>query len=171
MSELNKLREVTIQLVSLAIELKKTIVTVESCTGGLVESAITDQPGSSQCFSHGMVTYSDKAKSKLLGIDSHLIRDKGAVSRVIAESMARNALGDNNADFSLAITGIAGPTGGSIEKPIGTVWIAWGYYIDSNITVDTKDYCFKGDRNSIRIQSAIEALIELEKRMKKLHSV
>jgi nicotinamide-nucleotide amidase len=171
MGEINKLREVAIRLVSSAIQRKKIIVTVESCTGGLVASSITDIPGSSDCFSHGLVTYSDTAKNKLLGIDSSLIRHNGAVSKVIAESMAKNALDSNSVDFSVAITGIAGPTGGSLEKPIGTVWIAWGYYIDNDIAIDVQDYCFTGDRNAIRIQSAIEALKELEKRIKKLHSI
>jgi len=171
MGEINKLREVASQLVSSAIQRKKTIVTVESCTGGLVASSITDIPGSSHCFSHGLVTYSDTAKNKLLGIDSILIKDNGAVSKVIAKSMAKNALDDNSVDFSVAITGIAGPSGGSLDKPIGTVWIAWGYYIENDIVVDAQDYCFTGDRNAIRMQSAIEALKELEKSIKKLHSI
>jgi nicotinamide-nucleotide amidase len=113
------------------------------------------------------VTYSDAAKNTILGIDSVLIKDNGAVSKAVAECMAKKVLRGNVADISVAITGIAGPTGGSLEKPVGTVWLAWGYYVNNQIIVDTQDYCFNGDRNTIRFQSAIEALLGLEKRMKK----
>jgi|TARA_B110000263_G_scaffold145457_1_gene126158 nicotinamide-nucleotide amidase len=167
MNEKNKLHEVACQVVSLASQLKKIIVTAESCTGGLVATSITDIPGSSCCFSHGVVTYSDAAKNTILGIDSVLIKDNGAVSKAVAECMAKKVLRGNAADISVAITGIAGPTGGSLEKPVGTVWLAWGYYVNNQIIVDTQDYCFNGDRNTIRFQSAIEALLGLEKRMKK----
>ena len=171
MNKKDKLHEIADRVVSLASQLKKIIVTAESCTGGLVAKAITDIPGSSYCFSHGFVTYSDTAKSTLLGINSLLIKDNGAVSKIVAERMAKNTLRDNTVDISVAITGIAGPTGGTLEKPVGTVWLAWGYYIDNQIIIDTQHYCFNGDRNTIRFESAIEALIGLEKRMKKCNSV
>jgi nicotinamide-nucleotide amidase len=105
------------------IERGLTLATAESCTGGMIGQAITDVPGSSAFYLGGVVAYANSAKSGLLGVDPSLIEAHGAVSREVAEAMAsgaRNALG---ADVAVAVTGIAGPGGGSPEKPVGTVWI------------------------------------------------
>ncbi len=107
----------------LLIERKKTISTAESCTGGLIAKSLTDIAGSSACFIQGVVTYSNAAKTRLLGVPADLIARHGAVSRPVAEAMAVNCRRRSNSDYSLSITGIAGPTGGTPEKPVGLVYI------------------------------------------------
>lgn len=101
------------------------IATAESCTGGLMASYLTELPGSSAWFERGFVTYSNAAKIELLGVDEQLIQQHGAVSEPVAKAMALGAILHSTADISLAITGIAGPGGGSAEKPVGTVWLAF----------------------------------------------
>jgi nicotinamide-nucleotide amidase len=101
-----------------------TIATAESCTGGLVAAALTENPGSSEVVDRGFVTYSNAAKSELLGVDAALIERSGAVSEDVARAMAEGALRRSHATLSVAVTGIAGPGGGSVEKPVGLVWFA-----------------------------------------------
>ena len=101
------------------------IATAESCTGGLIAALLTELPGSSAWLERGFVTYSNLAKHEMLGVKPELIQTYGAVSKEVAEAMALGALAYSAANISLAVTGIAGPDGGSIEKPVGTVWIAW----------------------------------------------
>ncbi len=101
------------------------IATAESCTGGLIAAALTELAGSSSWFERGFITYSNLAKLELLGIDPKLIKDYGAVSEEVARAMVLGALKNSKADLALAVTGIAGPTGGTLEKPIGTVCFAW----------------------------------------------
>ncbi len=98
------------------------LVTAESCTGGMVAAAITDIDGSSAIFESGFVTYSNESKIELLKVDQQLIADFGAVSEEVASAMASGALTGSKADIAVSVTGIAGPTGGSVEKPVGTVW-------------------------------------------------
>lgn len=100
----------------------KTIATAESCTGGLISATLTSVPGSSAVFTHGFVTYANQAKTDVLGVDEHLIRDFGAVSREVAEAMAAGARSLSGADIAVSVTGIAGPGGGSAEKTVGLVW-------------------------------------------------
>lgn len=102
------------------------ITTAESCTGGLIASMITQVAGSSACFEAGFVTYSNQMKTALLGVPEHLLNQFGAVSQEVAIAMAQGALKSSSANLAIAVTGIAGPDGGSDEKPVGTVWIAWG---------------------------------------------
>ncbi|CDZ78540.1 Nicotinamide-nucleotide amidohydrolase PncC [Legionella massiliensis] len=104
---------------------KLKISTAESCTGGLIASLLTELPGSSSWFERGFVTYSNLAKVEMLDVDEGLINTRGAVSKEVAEAMALGALSHSAADLSLAVTGVAGPSGGSVEKPVGTVWLAW----------------------------------------------
>lgn len=134
---------------------KWTITTAESCTGGGVSQAITDVKGSSQWFSHGYVTYSNHAKGQLLGVPASLIEEYGAVSQQVVEAMATGALMGSQADISIAVSGIAGPDGGSPDKPVGTVWIAWA----TKNRVSSQCCLFSGDRKSIRNQS-VKASIE-----------
>ncbi|WP_419419023.1 CinA family protein [Legionella sp. D16C41] len=103
----------------------KTITTAESCTGGLLASLLTELPGSSSWFERGFVTYSNLSKHEMLGVDLTLIEKYGAVSSPVAQAMVQGALVQSNADVALAVTGIAGPTGGSLEKPVGTVYLAF----------------------------------------------
>jgi nicotinamide-nucleotide amidase len=144
------------------------LVTAESCTGGMVAASCTDWAGSSQWFERGMVTYSNEAKHELLGVDSALIETHGAVSEEVAREMALGALRHSRAQVSVAITGIAGPTGGSKSKPVGTVWFAWAVPSDAGPTlgaetafVRTQVCHFEGDRAAVRQASARQAVLGL----------
>ena len=130
------------------------ITTAESCTGGMIASSIVSIPGSSSIFNSSIVTYSNKAKAKFLKIPIELLNENGAVSKVIAEEMAKNVLKLMDAQMSIAVTGIAGPSGGTKDKPIGTVWICIGQ--KSNIL--SKKFLFIGNRLEIRQKTTIEAL-------------
>jgi len=133
---------------------KKTIAVAESCTGGTLAKLLTDIPGASRYFTHGWVTYSDSAKSCELGISADLIEKHGAVSDRVAQSMAQGARKNAGTDFAIGITGIAGPTGRSAQKPVGLVYIS----IDSNGGCETKRFIFPLDRTSIRVRAAQTAL-------------
>jgi nicotinamide-nucleotide amidase len=132
-----------------------TLATAESCTGGWVAQVITSCPNSSRWFERGFVTYSNEAKREMLGVDAGTLAQYGAVSEQTARSMAEGAIGHSCAKVALSITGIAGPTGGSDEKPVGTVWIAWAH--TNKDTVCTK-YAFSGSRREIREQAVAQAL-------------
>ena len=131
------------------------IATAESCTGGGVATAITRISGSAKWFDRGFVTYSNEAKREMLGVAQRSLRNHGAVSEVVAREMARGALARSPADVVVAVTGIAGPTGGSRSKPVGTVWFAWAGR--GNI-VQTRHFRFRGDRVAVRLQSVAVAL-------------
>jgi nicotinamide-nucleotide amidase len=118
----------------------------ESCTGGMIAAACTDLAGSSEWFERGFVTYANAAKTDLLGVDAALIEANGAVSEVVARAMAFGAVRHSRARVSVAVTGIAGPTGGSKDKPVGTVW--FGYMVDGRLTSETQR--FDGDRAAVR---------------------
>ncbi|MCX7624778.1 MAG: CinA family nicotinamide mononucleotide deamidase-related protein, partial [Candidatus Sumerlaeaceae bacterium] len=133
---------------------KATLVTAESCTGGLIAKLLTDIAGSSAFFLRGYVTYSNQAKVELLGVSSKTLEEKGAVSAETAEQMARGAKKAANADYALAVTGIAGPTGGSAEKPVGLTYIALAQGED----VSVRRYVFPGDRDFNRTFAALTAL-------------
>ena len=111
-------------VVSELARLGKTVSTAESCTGGLLAKRITDQPGSSDVFGYGMVTYANEAKQRMLGVQEYLLRTHGAVSPEVARAMARGAREFSGADYGIGITGIAGPGGGTPQKPVGLVYIA-----------------------------------------------
>jgi len=131
------------------------LAVAESCTGGLVAEAITAIAGSSEWFDRGFVTYTDKAKQQMLGIDSDIIATHGAVSEQTAKAMAEGVLRFSDATQSIAVTGIAGPSGGTATKPVGTVWIAWAQV---HQPVVVKLFHFTGDRLQIRMQAALSAL-------------
>ena len=131
------------------------VATAESCTGGGVAEIITRTPGSSGWFERGFVSYSNTSKHELLGIGTGMLEKYGAVSREVAEAMVSGAIKNSHAQTGLAITGIAGPAGGSDEKPAGTVWIAW--QIKNNDPV-CKHFLFHGDRKQVRMQACQEAL-------------
>jgi len=137
------------------------LVTAESCTGGSLAAAITDIAGSSMWFERGYVTYSNAAKQALLNVKTETLNQHGAVSEAAACEMAEGALKNAHADISIAITGIAGPDGGTLEKPTGTVWFAFSFKQAETMTA--MQY-FQGNRNAVREQSvqfALEKLIEL----------
>ena len=171
MADNNSMQEIARNAVKNAINREVNLSIAESCTGGLISKLITDIPGSSNCFSQGLVTYSDDAKTKLLGINTEDLLRFGAVSEFTAKKMAERVAKINNSDFSLAVTGIAGPSGGTVEKSVGTVWIAWGVKIQDKIVLESELFVFSGDRNEIRNQSAIKALLGINERIKISKSV
>ena len=130
------------------------LATAESCTGGWVAMALTAIPGSSEWFERGYVTYSNEAKREDLGVAEETLRRHGAVSEQVAREMAAGALERARAQVALAITGVAGPTGGTADKPVGLVCFAWAH--GSKITSETRR--FDGDRESVRRQSVLHAL-------------
>jgi nicotinamide-nucleotide amidase len=137
------------------------LVTAESCTGGWVSMALTAVAGSSDWFERGYVTYSNAAKRDDLGVQEETLRRHGAVSEETAREMAAGAIRRTGAQAALAITGIAGPTGGTTAKPVGTVCFAWAH--GSNISSETRR--FDGDRESVRRQSVLHALKGLLQRL------
>jgi len=134
------------------------LATAESCTGGWVAKCCTDIPGSSRWFERGLVTYSDVAKQELLGVKAATLARHGAVSEAVAVEMVRGLLHRSRADVGVAVTGIAGPDGGSPGKPVGTVWFAWGRRIGRRIVVRTERRRFRGDREQVRRRSVLRAL-------------
>lgn len=130
------------------------LVTAESCTGGLIAKLITDRPGSSSVLERGFVTYSNEAKIELLGVSPETISTYGAVSNQTALEMAQGALKKSRADISISVTGIAGPGGGTDDKPVGLVFIG----IADKDHSGSFEGCFDGSREDIREQTAIEAL-------------
>ena len=136
------------------LEKKLTVTTAESCTGGMIASSIVSVSGSSAIFKSSVVTYSNEMKSKILNIPLKSINENGAVSKVIAYTMAYNVLDLMNSDISIAVTGIAGPGGGSKNKPVGLVYIGIG----TKQNIVTKRYLFKGNRLKIRQDTTLESL-------------
>jgi nicotinamide-nucleotide amidase len=134
---------------------RAVIATAESCTGGGVATAITRISGSAKWFDRGFVTYSNDAKREMLGVGSLALRRHGAVSEQVAREMALGALARSPADVVVAITGIAGPTGGSRSKPVGTVWFAWA---SRDGMVQTREFRFAGGRIAVRLASVHVAL-------------
>lgn len=135
------------------------VASAESCTGGLIAGALTDVPGSSKVVDRGFVTYSNVAKSEMLRVPPSLIHARGAVSAEVAVAMAVGALAKSKADVTVAVTGVAGPGGGSPEKPVGRVYIATAVRRGA---AKHKEYTFPGDREAVRlatVQAALERLI------------
>ncbi len=135
----------------------RTVVTAESCTGGLVAAALTEIPGSSAVFDRGFVTYSNDAKQELLGVSGDMLETLGAVSVASAWAMAQGALNRSRADIAVAITGIAGPDGGSLEKPVGTVVFALARRDDDDVHTEVRQLD-GADRAAIRAQATLVAL-------------
>ncbi len=131
------------------------LVTAESCTGGGVAQALTDLAGSSAWFERGFVTYSNRSKQEMLAVDSGLIERHGAVSLQVVEAMALGALAHSAGQVSLAISGVAGPTGGTEQKPVGTVCFSW---VLDKINLHSEIIVFNGNRSSIRQQAVAHSL-------------
>jgi nicotinamide-nucleotide amidase len=136
----------------------RAVATAESCTGGWIAKALTDVAGSSGCFGYGIVSYSNGAKESILGVKSGTLAEHGAVSEPVVREMAEGALRLSGADISVAVSGVAGPDGGSQEKPVGTVWFAWSTRGPRGITTDTDLQRFEGNRESVRMQTVIHGL-------------
>jgi nicotinamide-nucleotide amidase len=136
------------------------LATAESCTGGLIAAACTDLAGSSDWFERGFVTYSNPSKVEMLGVAAPLIASHGAVSEAVARAMAQGALQRARAQVCVAVTGVAGPGGGSADKPVGTVWFAWG--LPAGVMSEVQH--FAGDRAAVRaatVQHALNRLVTL----------
>ena len=133
------------------------MTTAESCTGGLIAATCTDLAGSSTWFERGFVTYSNAAKTELLGVAPELIAQHGAVSEAVARAMVQGALGHAHAQVAVAVTGVAGPSGGSADKPVGTVW--FGFAVPGQVLTE---HChFAGDRAAVRSATVQHALVRL----------
>jgi len=152
------LRALSESLFALLLKNKMTMTAAESCTGGLIAKSMTDMAGSSDVFWGGFVTYSNESKEKLIGVPSAVLDQYGAVSEQTVRAMADGALRRSGADCSVAVSGIAGPGGGSEEKPVGTVWIGAALKSGRNSSCV---YRFVGDRTAVREKTAIKALSTL----------
>lgn len=149
-------QELSIRLLSL----KRRLTTVESCTGGGIAYLLTDIPGSSRWFERAFITYSNDAKTEMVGVSRPLLQQHGAVSAEVACAMANGGLQHSRADYCVAVTGIAGPDGGNAEKPVGTVFFAWATHASVQAS-KVSEMRFSGDRHAIRQQSIAYALREL----------
>ena len=138
------------------------MATAESCTGGMIAAACTDLAGSSDWFERGFVTYSNAAKTEMLGVDAALIAGHGAVSEEVVRAMARGAIGNSRAQAAVAVTGVAGPGGGSAAKPVGTVWFGWA----TPAGTVSEMRCFGGDRAAVRAATVAHALGRLASLLK-----
>ncbi len=139
-------------------EAGKAVSTAESCTGGWVSKALTDIPGSSAVFHYGVVSYSNGAKEHILGVKNDTLEQHGSVSEPVVGEMAEGVLNLSGADIAVAVSGIAGPTGGTEEKPVGTVWFAWAIRDGGKIRSETQQAHFDGDRELIRELTVVHAL-------------
>jgi nicotinamide-nucleotide amidase len=138
------------------------LTAAESCTGGLIAAACTDLSGSSNWFERGFVTYSNAAKTDMLGVDAALINQHGAVSEAVARAMVQGAIRHSGAQVAVAVTGVAGPTGGTAAKPVGTVW--FGFATPAGVVTET--HRFDGDRAAVRQATVHHALARLVKLLK-----
>lgn len=151
----NKLLSLTEKVAATLKNKHYLLASSESCTGGWLAKSCTDISGSSSWFDRGFVTYSNQSKHDLINVSLSTLEKYGAVSKQTATEMAQGTLINSNADISVAITGIAGPDGGTTEKPVGTVWIAWS---TKNGTNKTELFQLSGDREQVRYQAVIKAL-------------
>ena len=155
------IRALAVRLGELALARQAMLATADSCTGGLVAGAITDIAGSSGWFERGFVTYSNRAKIEALGVDPEIIARHGAVSAETAKAMAQGARAASGAQWAVAVTGVAGPAGGSRDKPVGTVWFAWA----GPQGVEALHQRLDGDRAAVRAASVAIALQGLVDRL------
>lgn len=152
---MNSVEQLSQQLGELLLKHKQVLVTAESCTGGGVANAITEIAGSSAWFDRAFVTYSNEAKQEMIGVEGQTLAEFGAVSEPVVIQMVQGALNNSNATIGVSISGIAGPTGGSEEKPVGTVCFAWA---DKSGWLKVETQHFVGDRSAVRTQAVIHAL-------------
>ena len=157
---MDQISQLAAELGLLLKALNAQVTTAESCTGGGIAEAITRIAGSSAWFEAGFVTYSNQQKTRQLDVPEPLFTQVGAVSREVVEAMVRGAQAQSGAHFAVAVSGIAGPGGGSATKPVGTVWLAWG----AGTEVCTQCRHFPGDRDNVRRQTVIAALEGLIRR-------
>ena len=157
----SKLAELAQKVATKLLDRGLVMATAESCTGGWIAKCCTDIAGSSAWFERAYVSYSYAAKREQLEVDSMVLEKAGAVSEATALRMAAGAVHESEADVSIAVTGIAGPSGGTVEKPVGTVWFGWSV----NGSVTTERIVFPGDRDAVRRQTVAHALDGLADRL------
>jgi nicotinamide-nucleotide amidase len=143
----------------------KSVATAESCSGGWIAKALTDVPGSSGAFGFGIVSYSNEAKEAMLGVKSATLESDGAVSEAVVREMVQGVLKLSGADLAVAVSGVAGPGGGSADKPVGSVWFAFGRLQDGQYAVDAVKHRLDGDRAAVRARSVALALQGLRERL------
>jgi nicotinamide-nucleotide amidase len=158
-----QLKRLAARVGRLLLARRQRLVCAESCTGGWVAKVLTDIAGSSQWFEEGWVTYSDAAKRRRLGVSAAILARHGAVSQACVRAMAQGALRRSRAQLALAVSGIAGPGGAVLGKPVGTVWFAWAIRPGASIRITTRLAKFTGDRDAIRrkaVQCALRGLLD-----------
>jgi len=163
MADHEALNELAMAVVRELTAARKAVATAESCSGGWLAKTITDVPGSSACFGYGVVSYSNGAKETILGVRKETLEEHGSVSAPVVEEMAKGVLHLSGADIAVAVSGIAGPDGGTDEKPVGTVWFAWAVRDHSRTRVGTSCRQFDGDREAVReltVAYALQGLLE-----------
>lgn len=152
---MDKLFQLAERLGQKLAEQRLQLTVAESCTGGWIAKVLTDIPGSSAWFDRGFVTYSNAAKQDMLGVSATTLADHGAVSQAVVSEMAAGALSHSHAQLAVAVSGIAGPDGGSEDKPVGTVWLAWRR---QGQVCRVARHLFAGDRDAVRYQAVEMAL-------------
>jgi nicotinamide-nucleotide amidase len=158
MADYESLHKLAAAVVGELTEAGKAVATAESCTGGWVSKSITDVPGSSAVFGYGVVSYSNGAKESILGVRNATLDKEGAVSEAVVEEMAKGVLRLSGADIAVATSGVAGPDGGTEDKPVGTVWFAWAVRAGTDVRIDTSCQHFSGDRELVRELTVAHAL-------------
>jgi nicotinamide-nucleotide amidase len=167
MTEAESIGTLSEALVSELIEAGKSISVAESCTGGWIGKALTDIAGSSQCFSYGVISYSNGAKESMLGVKPATLNEHGAVSEDVVREMVQGVLDLSGADYAVAVSGIAGPDGGTEDKPVGTVWFAWAVRNRKKTSIYVDKHLIKGDREAVRLRTVILAIQGVRERLRK----
>ncbi len=165
MADHESIQKLAQALVNELTESGKAVATAESCTGGWIAKAITDIPGSSAVFGYGIVSYSNGAKESVLGVQNQTLDDHGAVSKPVVEEMSKGSLRLSGADIAVAVSGIAGPDGGTEDKPVGTVCFAWAIREGSDVRTESSCQHFEGDRDLVRELTVVYALQGLRERI------
>ena len=166
MAETESIATLSEALVSELIQSGSWLSVAESCTGGWIAKALTDIAGSSQCFGYGIVSYSNGAKESMLGVNPASLHQHGAVSDEVVRELAEGVLNLSGADYAVAVSGIAGPDGGTEEKPVGTVWLGWAVRNTKKTSIDTEKHIIKGDREAVRTRTVIIAMQGLRERIR-----
>jgi len=166
MAETDSIGTLSEALVSELVQCGRSISIAESCTGGWIAKALTDIAGSSQCFGYGVVSYANGAKESLLGVNPASLKEHGAVSDAVIREMVTGILNLSGADYAVAVSGIAGPDGGTEEKPVGTVWFGWGVRNNNEASIDAEKHIIKGDRDAVRTHAVIIALQGIRERIR-----
>jgi nicotinamide-nucleotide amidase len=165
MADHEAIKELANALVMELSSASKAVATAESCSGGWVAKAITDIPGSSEVFHYGIVSYSNGAKESLLGVQIDTLEQHGAVSEAVVAEMAEGALHLSGADIAVAVSGVAGPGGGSEDKPVGMVYFAWSVRDGAKVNSTTSCKNFDGDRDLVRELTVVHALQGVRERI------